>query len=66
MNKEPIRPAESDDNIQAYLYLQNPGVNSFEEFEGFKNKFPNGKDTLIVWTFARLVYEKHGVRILGS
>jgi hypothetical protein len=42
---------EPDESLAPYLYLQNPGVNSFEE--------------LIVRTFARLVYEKHGVRILG-
>ena len=53
------------DKLAPYLYLEDPGVNSFEELEEFKEKFPDCKDTLIVWTFARLVHEKHGVRILG-
>lgn len=56
---------EDDEKIAPYLYLQNPGVHSFEELEVFKSKFPDCKYTLIVAIFARLVYEKHGVRILG-
>lgn len=56
---------ESNDKLAPYLYLENPGVGSFEELEVFKKKFPDCKEMLIVWTLARLVYEKHGVRIFG-
>ena len=65
MKQEASENLELDDKMAPYLYLQSPGVNSFEEFDEFKKRFPDCKDTLIVWTFARLVYEKHGVRILG-
>jgi len=57
--------SSEEERIAPYLYLRDPGVHTFEEFEQFKKKFPDCSAELIVWTYARLVYEKRGVRILG-
>lgn len=65
MNEEITSAKVSENKIAAYLFLRDPGVNSFEELEQFKLDFPDVSSSIIVWTFARLFYEKHGVRIFG-
>lgn len=62
--KKNLEPELCDDNTAAYRFLQEHGVHSFEELEQFKKDFPECKYWLITKIFSRLVYEKHGVRVL--
>lgn len=53
------------DKMTPYRFLMDPGVHSLEELKQFREDFPDCSSALLVHTFARIVYEKHGVRILG-
>lgn len=62
---ESINNETPTDTLAPYLYFQKQGVNSFEDLEQFKKDFPDCHGTLIVVVFRRLVYQNHGVRVLG-
>lgn len=64
---EKNQPTETSsvDKMAPYRFLMEPGVHSLKELKQFREDFPDCSSSLLVHTFARIVYEKHGVRILG-
>lgn len=54
-----------DYRAEPYLYIRDHGISSFEEFEEFKEKFPDCSDALTLATWARLMKEQHGVSFFG-
>jgi hypothetical protein len=54
-----------DKRAEPYFYIRDHGITSFEEFDEFKEKFPDCSDALILVTWARLMREQHGVSFFG-
>lgn len=55
----------SDDKIDPYRFLMEHGVETWEEFEKFKEDFPNSSDALIMATWSRILNKQHGAHFLG-
>jgi hypothetical protein len=57
---------EADDpRLASYLYLRDHGVNTWEEFREFNEKFPDASDAVVWSLIMRIFKEKHGVSLFG-
>ncbi|CAN5419653.1 hypothetical protein BH10ACI2_BH10ACI2_05670 [soil metagenome] len=55
----------SDPKLAPYKFLMEYPVETWEEFEKFKDDFPDSSDSLIWATCARIAKKHHGVNFLG-